>query len=161
MVEKKPYNQYLIKIDGTGRTTLRNRKHLRKFTPFQKKDKKYPEMFTDPLVAKSSSAMKDNPVITGSSQIVQPETTPIHEVGNSKVTQPEVTPLPEVDDDLNSSVGPTPPEEPLPDVTADNQIQEKIPDVTKQPDKPETRAKKIPLALRRLLPHNKAGKLES
>ena len=35
VVEVKQYNQYLIKVDGTGRTTLRNRKFLRKFTPYQ------------------------------------------------------------------------------------------------------------------------------
>ena len=35
VVEVKQYNQYIIKVDGSGRTTLRNRKFLRKYTPFQ------------------------------------------------------------------------------------------------------------------------------
>ena len=35
VVEVKQYDQYLIKTDGSGRATLRNRKFLRKFTPYQ------------------------------------------------------------------------------------------------------------------------------
>ena len=35
VVEIKPFHQYTIKIDGPGRVTLRDRKYLRKFTPFQ------------------------------------------------------------------------------------------------------------------------------
>ena len=33
ILEAKDYDQYLVKVDGTGRATLRNRKFLRKFTP--------------------------------------------------------------------------------------------------------------------------------
>ena len=33
IVECKDFDQYNVKIDGTGRCTLRNRKHIRKFTP--------------------------------------------------------------------------------------------------------------------------------
>ena len=29
-------DQYLVKVDGTGRTAMRNRKHLRKFQPIPK-----------------------------------------------------------------------------------------------------------------------------
>ena len=39
ILEIKPFQQYIIKTDGTGRVTLRNRKHLRKFTPFVKNQK--------------------------------------------------------------------------------------------------------------------------
>ena len=35
VIEVKQYDQYIIKIDGSGRMTLRNRKFLRKFTPYQ------------------------------------------------------------------------------------------------------------------------------
>ena len=34
VLESKPHNQYLIKVNRQGRTTIRNRRHLRKFTPF-------------------------------------------------------------------------------------------------------------------------------
>ena len=33
VVECKPHNQYTVKIDATGRLTLRNRQFLRKYTP--------------------------------------------------------------------------------------------------------------------------------
>ena len=34
IVEVLPYDQYKVKIDGTGRCSLRNRKFLRPITPF-------------------------------------------------------------------------------------------------------------------------------
>ena len=34
LVEVKEHDQYIVKIDGSGRMTLRNRKFLRKITPF-------------------------------------------------------------------------------------------------------------------------------
>ena len=33
IVEIKQFHQYIVKVDGTGRVTLRNRRHLRRFTP--------------------------------------------------------------------------------------------------------------------------------
>ena len=36
VVEVKQHNQYVVKNDGSGRTTMRNRKFLRKFTPYNK-----------------------------------------------------------------------------------------------------------------------------
>ena len=33
IIEVKQYNQYMVKVDGSGRATLRNRKFLRKYTP--------------------------------------------------------------------------------------------------------------------------------
>lgn len=37
VVEVRQYHQYVVRVDGTGRVTLRNRQHLRKFTPFRAK----------------------------------------------------------------------------------------------------------------------------
>ena len=34
VIEVKQHDQYLVKVDGSGRVTARNRKFLRKFTPF-------------------------------------------------------------------------------------------------------------------------------
>ena len=36
VVETRQFHQYVVRIDGSGRVTLRNRQHLRKFTPFHK-----------------------------------------------------------------------------------------------------------------------------
>ena len=33
VVEVKEHNQYIVKVDGSGRMTLRNRKFLKKITP--------------------------------------------------------------------------------------------------------------------------------
>ena len=33
VIEVRQYNQYVVKVDGSGRVTLRNRKFLRKYTP--------------------------------------------------------------------------------------------------------------------------------
>ena len=35
IVEVRQFHQYIVKIDGSGRLTLRNRQHLRKFKPFR------------------------------------------------------------------------------------------------------------------------------
>ena len=37
VIEVRQFHQYVIRVDGTGRVTLRNRQHLRKFTPFMHK----------------------------------------------------------------------------------------------------------------------------
>ena len=34
VIEVRQYHQYVIRVDGTGRVTIRNQQHLRKFTPF-------------------------------------------------------------------------------------------------------------------------------
>ena len=33
VTETRPYDQYCIRVDGSGRVTIRNRKFLRKYTP--------------------------------------------------------------------------------------------------------------------------------
>lgn len=38
VVEVKQHNQYVVKVDGSGRATLRNRQFLRKYTPVFKKN---------------------------------------------------------------------------------------------------------------------------
>ena len=48
VIEVKQYDQYLIKIDGSGRVTLRNRKFLRKIVPVKKDTHPY-NAFIRPL----------------------------------------------------------------------------------------------------------------
>ena len=33
VIEVRQFDQYVVKVDGSGRVTLRNRKFLRKYTP--------------------------------------------------------------------------------------------------------------------------------
>ena len=61
-VEVKQHDQYVIKVDGTGRLTLRNRKFLRKFTPYNHGLKSYrtpPEL---PTVEVTNQAPEDDNV---------------------------------------------------------------------------------------------------
>ena len=43
VIECKEFDQYLVKTDGTGRTTLRNRKFLRKYTPIPRASNRLPQ----------------------------------------------------------------------------------------------------------------------
>ncbi|XP_012943606.1 uncharacterized protein LOC106013157 [Aplysia californica] len=36
VTEVRQFHQYVVRVGGSGRITLRNRQHLRKFTPFHK-----------------------------------------------------------------------------------------------------------------------------
>ena len=42
VVKVKQYHQYLIRVDGSGRIKMKNRKFLRKFTPLISDQKPYP-----------------------------------------------------------------------------------------------------------------------
>lgn len=37
VIEVQQYHQYVVRVDGTGRATLRNRQHICEFTPFHAK----------------------------------------------------------------------------------------------------------------------------
>ena len=41
VIEVRGFDQYLVKVDGSGRVTLRNRKHLRKFTKYNSPMRSY------------------------------------------------------------------------------------------------------------------------
>ena len=55
VVEVKQHDQYVVKVDGTGRLTLRNRKFLRKFTPFIK-----PQQIQRPVPEENSPSVRIN-----------------------------------------------------------------------------------------------------
>ena len=48
IVECKDFDQYLVKMDGSGRLTLRNRKFLRKRTPLKKRELPVSQEFVNP-----------------------------------------------------------------------------------------------------------------
>ena len=50
IVECKDYDQYAVKVDGTGRVTLRNRKFLRKLTPIPKPSPSSSSTASDPVI---------------------------------------------------------------------------------------------------------------
>ena len=76
VVEVRQYHQYVIRVDGTGRVTLRNRQHLRKFTPF-KSDPVNRFLTTSPVAQTQLQDKPPLPVITQpSSDVDQSHTTP-------------------------------------------------------------------------------------
>ena len=158
VVEVRPYKQYGVKLDGSGRVSIRNRKNLRKFTPFHRTP-----IVTTPIQSRTSPI--DNDVILN-------ESTPSDEPhpGHIQINVPKVNnpPTPSKADEAHTdsqipagepSVGlETSPED-------DNTVV--IPldtsDTTDhisgdRPTEAISNSKKLPLALRRLLPHNKPGK---
>lgn len=60
IVEVKQHHQYLVKNDGSGRATLRNRRFLRRFTPFKTSIKSPTPSTAHPIPSKHESASEDN-----------------------------------------------------------------------------------------------------
>ena len=144
VIEVKPFNQYVVRLDGSGRVTLRNRKHLRKFTPFiTTRDIQTFQIPQQPITA-SKPSKSATPALFG------PPTMPPRESTISEVSkEPSVTPQ-----------QPVAPEDHPPQ-------NEALDDNSTQPgndhDKtgaPPPQEKKLPLAFRRLLAHNKSGRKE-
>ena len=143
VVEVRQYHQYVVKVDGSGRVTLRNRQHLRKFTPFNKPSQ-------DDLI--SQHVLVIPPVMsTPTSQPSSPRNESPSPNGNtyedmlandSPVTHPPKT--------VSSSP---------PLLTSENP--EPNPDIVTSRSVTLPPAKKIPLALARLMPHNEQGIAEN
>ena len=136
VVEVRQFHQYAVKIDGSGRITLRNRQHLRKFTPFQSRSPL--EVVRSPN--EPPQAPRDNPTVPnevcpeapGSSQV--PETT----VPINPIAQPH-------QDTAISSAMAAPPAE----------SEESHPGPS--PCVPDAPPVKVPQALKRLRSHNAPG----
>ncbi|RUS68758.1 hypothetical protein EGW08_023480 [Elysia chlorotica] len=132
VVETRQFHQYVVRIDGSGRVTLRNRQHLRKFTPFQKPTDTVIKELSAPPVHNLPSKDEDASV-------------------PSRPTLPAPQPQPpsQVNDILD------PPSEAPPSPTRDTN------DTSTTPTNPtELPAQALPRALTRLLPHNKPGQSE-
>ena len=59
VVEVRQYHQYVVRVDGTGRVTIRNRQHLRKFTPFHAPST--PSLSVTPTVERSVDPVNNCP----------------------------------------------------------------------------------------------------
>jgi hypothetical protein len=142
VIEVRQFHQYVVRVDGTGRVTLRNRQHLRKFSPFFSKP-------TDPLVkAVESQRPKSTSLTHEHAQHPQSLPTPTAtEEATPKATQEPALPPPQPTLDPAVETDTPPPTE----------------DVQPQPSTPmnrDTGGTKIPRALARLLPHNNPGEKE-
>ena len=71
VVEVKPHDQHMVKVDGSSRVTLRNRQFLRKITPIPLADTRvyhdvFPETATGPIApAHPASLAEAEPTSTG------------------------------------------------------------------------------------------------
>ena len=61
VVETKDHDQYNVKVDGTGRLTLRNRRFLRQFSPIPRAQ---PNLTTNPTTAPSGPSSSSTPAKT-------------------------------------------------------------------------------------------------
>ena len=167
VVEVRQYHQYVIRVDGTGRVTIRNRQHLRKFTPFQSNPTGIqatdtPTQSKLPTTSSSQTHLgmparkvyADNPVCTSEAPIDRPPSVSSHPTDASPVA-PACLPAVE----LNDAVTPRIVQEPS---TRTHITTPRI-DSTDRPIQPTYDAvstPKMPRALARLKPYNQAGQKE-
>ena len=152
IIEVRPFKQYAVRLDGSGRVTLRNRKNLRKFKPF-----------SIPAIPSSEMPLEsDMPIPRPSTHPeqnrIKPTETPGDEVaihGPHKKSSTPALATPENKPEEEPAAMPqefdiqTEPVEHGKEQRGESQI-------SKPPGK-----KKVPLALRRLFPHNPPGLSEN
>ena len=140
-MEVRQFDQYAVRVDGSGRITLRNRKFLRKFAPLHKAAP--PRMITEDLRHLGTPFVTSMPsvVASPSSSGTEPSTAP--DVQPTPVTphaSPESTPPASMSSTPLNIAPPTSLHTP------------RVEDVLDVPQK-----KKVPLALRRLQTYNNKG----
>ncbi|XP_046863513.1 uncharacterized protein LOC124457279 [Xenia sp. Carnegie-2017] len=141
VIEVLQHDQYRVKVDGSNRITLRNRKFLRQFTPVQEQLPKY-TIDTDLLLIPKVSTENLTPNKMTASRKQTPSLPCLRPATQTDTLEP--APLPSTDTADGTSPHAT-----------------KIPEDASEPTPATTKpSKKAPLALRRLLDFNKKGLLE-
>ena len=135
VVEVRQFHQYVIKVDGSGRITLRNRQHLRKFTPYNAARDKVIESFIPLAVEQPSSSQQP-------SKSTLP--LPSQELDNSGISREKPASQPNID-------------------VPQHEVEPILPDSTPPPSEPQNDAPvmKLPKMLSRLQPHNEPGVSET
>ena len=155
VVETRQFHQYVVRTDGSGRVTLRNTQHLRKFTPFHKSPDTVVKELTAPLPYSSPAESVNNSSkpCTSTPPTVQPD--PAESINNSSkpcISTPlTVQPHPADHEDHDTFDAPTqtPPVEETDDTVS----------VT-PPNPTRPAAQKLSRVVARLLPHNIPGQSE-
>ena len=165
MVEVRQFDQYVIRIDGSGRMTTRNRKFLRKYFPVQTTP---PHLTIDDdlrHLAMLSHRQPEPPVSTPAPAEMSPQPSPAKPL-------PEPTPAAMTPDHHSPGLKPIapllplshqpPPGIPLAPATPRTHVSspQADPPAPSSPLKPPERPKKLSLALRRLQDFNSKGLLE-
>ena len=136
VVEVRQFHQYVVKIDGSGRLTIRNRQHLRQFTPFQTR--------TQEDIIQNLVPLAKSPVV----EVITPERKDAEDPPSDGTLPTGSQPDPPLDVDSAAPPSQTPP---ALDTTPP-------PSATPPPPAP---AKKLPRALACLLPYNEPGTKET
>ena len=156
VVEVRQFDQYVIRVDGSGRVTLRNRKFLRKYIPVIPRAAitQLPGAVHPPLLPQ---LQPPSPPVAGVAKPqLHPPSSPV--AGADKPSATKLTPAaPNLDDKprdiLVEGVLPIP-----------HDADHLIPQVTPSPPRPQAITpppKREPLLLRQLRPHNEPGKKEA
>ena len=165
ITEVRQFHQYVVKIDGSGRLTLRNRQHLRKFMPFRPTTRedyieslipttRGPELLPAEIEPPTHSVSRENPVPSAGdtpSPVIQSPSSPVIPSPSSPVIPSPSSPvIPSPSSPVIPSPSPHDEEPPnLPDTSQDTRPPIPIP------------SKKASRALNRLMPHNAAGSSET
>jgi len=140
VVEVKQFDQYIVKMDGSGRTTLRNRKFLRKFIPTQQQKSRRTIIDDLPL---SRPLMSTYPQQRSRTIPIVPQEPPHQQ------PEPFETLSPEDNQHTEPPTIPNNDDKSVEDITTTNPASERQQIFTPR--------KKMPLALRRLADHNEKG----
>ena len=167
VVEVRQYHQYVIRVDGTGRVTIRNRQHLRKFTPFHGMPSVGTFVTPTPVVEQPRDVVSNRPPPRATTpQVTQPS------VPSSPPCRAQTPLVPQSQPSLDQSTRASTPRRTLrtspPPVRLNFEPQDYTPgpDVparspeTHDPDSDTPSATCVPRALARLQPHNTAGHKE-
>ena len=156
VIEVRQFDQYVVRVDGSGRITTRNRKFLRKYIPIQRQTPRYTISEDLQLTTRSRPT-------TQSKLPPQPQTkeTTTQPIPNSSKTWVEPDPPSNTPCKLSEST-PHPTQQDQEKETIDRSHTEDttgLENTTKvtSPSTPQAEEKKLPLALRRLLDYNKKG----
>ena len=141
VIEVKQFDQYVIRVDGSGRITLRNRKFLRKYDPVQRRHP--PKTITEDFLKLVP------PLNTESTSIPPPPPIP---TSNPPQATPPGPPISDTPSDDHLSINHDQSENPNAAAHPSSTTEISQPTATTPP--------KLPLALRRLRDHNKKDLLE-
>ena len=159
IVEVRQFHQYVVRVDGSGRVTLRNRQHLRKFVPFR------PETTSNPVLSTPAARLaqpyatlqtpKPPPVTLQPSVTNDPQGSPSN---SSNSPLPAVPPT--NSDHTQEPTATTPDPAPQPLVHSMPLQPSVSPEPREKAQPQQIFPKRIPRALSRLLPHNQSGTQE-
>lgn len=141
VIEVRQFDQYVVRVDGSDRVTLRNRKFLRKYLP---------------IIPRAPLAMASGPTTIALPQVNFPTPLTPQQGPYSPAPEPESPPK----SPHFNKVSPPDPTIPLPNEHAPQaSLSPTVPKPCKSPQPPtiNTPTKVIPWALRNLMPHNAPG----